>query len=600
MAGRRRGSVLALCAFLACAGAFAADPPAAARDGFRAEGSAYVSTATGKGDSAQAAEASARGAALHGLLSGLGKDGLFAEVFAASPPIGLDFVLIDSSKEGSGYKAVVQLKVDDESIRIVERGPYLAAALGILDKAEASSDEAQARRASASAAEAEADLGAALGQYGMAVDACRSALQLIDPVEDPSVFSSKGKRTAPELKKGLASILADSQAGIERVKKAEDALAADASSAAAGDVAEAALAAAEEAQGLLDEAKPVLSDLSAYGEERLSPLRDRISLQRRKLSDSAAALQRAIASLPKDTAGYAAKGPTFASDKLDFAKRRLATADASLASAYRSVDREIRDPAARRAARARALRWTFLHVPREYLSLRAYLPFKLAAGEGGISSAPLDASLGLEGAFPMGSGGVWVRSQAKLETTDLKPADASGDELALTQSFDLGFGGKSLFFAGYTWDWLRHVDAESFPKKGAVKLGLGGVYEHAASEEKFRRADWLISLSYELPYSMPDFKTWNVVNIGLDAQFRLGNIALLEASVAQRLDELTDASYASLLDWAIGLGLRVPPPFAFGAEYYGALVRPMQADGKLGGIEAFVGGRFRFFVQYSI
>ena len=56
---------------------------------------------------------------------------------------------------------------------------------------------------------------------------------------------------------------------------------------------------------------------------------------------------------------------------------------------------------------------------------------------------------------------------------------------------------------------------------------------------------------------------------------------MLEASVAKRLDEVSDTSYASLLDWAIALGLRLPPPFTFGAEYYGALVQPMLADGKL-------------------
>ena len=70
-------------------------------------------------------------------------------------------------------------------------------------------------------------------------------------------------------------------------------------------------------------------------------------------------------------------------------------------------------------------------------------------------------------------GGVWVRSQVKMQTLDLEPAESSGDELALTQSFDLGLGGKNMFFAGYTWDWLRHVDSESFPKTGAIKLGFG-------------------------------------------------------------------------------------------------------------------------------
>jgi hypothetical protein len=600
-----RLAVIGLAAlFLPSLAAFAEDA-SAVREGFRTEGSAYYSTASGKGQSAQEAEASARSAALHGLIAGLGKDGLFAEVFSASPPIGLNFQLLDSSKDGFGFKAIVQLKVDDESIRIVERGPYLAAALGILDKAEAASDEAEARRQSATAAETEADLGAALGQYGMAVDACRSALQLIDPVEDPSVFSSKGKRTAPELKKGLANVLADSLAGVERVKKAEAALAADASSAAASEVADAAIAKAAEAQALLDEINPALSDLSAYGEEKLAPMRDRLALQRRSLSDTKAALQRARDSLVKDKGpSSTAKGSSYTMDKIDFASRRLATADASLASAFRLVDREIRDPAARRAARAQAIRWAFLHQPREYLSMRAYLPFKIAAGEGGVSGAPFDANLGFEGAFAMGRGGAWVRSQVKMQSTDLEPAEPEGDELALTQSFDLGFWGKTLFFAGYTWDWLRHVDEESFPKTGAIKLGIGGVYEHVASEERFRRADWLASLSYEIPYAMSDFRGWNAFNLGLDGLFRLGDIILLEASISHRLDELpageADKAYAAVLRYSIGVGFRLPPPFTIGAEFFGCSVSPMKADGSLADPEAVEGGRFRFYLQYSI
>jgi hypothetical protein len=574
------------------AAAFPDDAPAS-EEGFRAEGSAYIAVASASAASPQAAEARARSAALHALFSGLGKDGLFAEVFAASPPLGLDFELLESAKEGQLYQAKVQLRVDDESIRIVERGPYLAAALGILDKAEAASDEAEARRAGASAAEAEADLGAALGQYGMAVDSCRSALQLIDPVEDPSVFSTKGKRTAPELKKVLASLLSESSAGIERVKQAEAALAADASSQAASDVADAALKAVEEAQSLLDEVQPILSDLSAYGEDRLSPLRDRISVQRRGLSDSLAALKRAQAAQPKGKTGYAM-------DKLDFASRRLATADVSLGKAYRAVDLEIRDPSARRAERARALRWAFLHEPREYLSVRAFLPFKLAAGEGGLGSNPFEACVSLEGAFSMGAVGAWVRSQARMERLDISPADSSGDEQSFTQSFDFGFWGKTLFFAGYSWDWLRRVDGESLPKYGAIRLGIGGVYAHRASGEEFRRADWLLTLSYDLPYHMPGFNAWNYFNLGAETQFRLGSIVLLEASLERRLHEETGLSYTSVLSWAVGAGLRLPPPFTVGAEYFGDVVQPLGSDGKLGDAEGFEGGRFRFFIQYSI
>jgi hypothetical protein len=176
-----------------------------------------------------------------------------------------------------------------------------------------------------------------------------------------------------------------------------------------------------------------------------------------------------------------------------------------------------------------------------------------------------------------------------------------GDELALTQSFDLGFWGRSLFFAGYSWDWLRRVDGESFPKVGAVRLGLGGVYEHRVAEERFNRADWLIALSYELPHSMEELSLDTIFttnfNLGLESQFRLGSIALLEASIAKRQDQKAEAEYASLLRWAVGLGLRLPAPFTFGIEYFGDVVF---ADGGLGDPSGFEGGRFRFYLGYSI
>jgi hypothetical protein len=572
-----------------------AAPPGGAigAEGFRTEGGIYVSTASGRGSSAQEAQDRARGAALRGLFAGLGKDRLFAEVFTASPPLELSFELVDSSKSNGSYTALVVLKVDDESIRIVERGPYLAAALSILDKAEASSEEAEARKGEAAAAESAADLGAALGLYGMSAEACRAALELVDPLADPSIFSEKGKRTAPELKKGLAAILAEDSAGIERVEKAQAALAADASSAAALEVADAAIAAADASDALLDESAPILGDLGAYDAEKLSPLRDRISTQRSVVADSRAALDRALASLPTGSVDFAA-------DKLDFAKRRLATADASLAAANRRVDREIRDPAARRAARASAVRWAFMHEPREYLSVRAYLPFELATGEGGLESSPFAARVSLEGAFPFGRGGVWVRSVADYARTDLEPDSEEGDEAAFTQSFDFGVWGKGLFFAGYRWDWLRHIDGDSFPKKGRIELGLGGVYEHGSAEDRFHRADWTLALSYELPYEMGDTQFWNLFNAGLDAQFRLGKIALLDASLSKRLDQESGSKYASVLSWAIALGIRLPPPFAFGAEYGGSYAQPLLDTGKLGDAAASEGGHFRFFLQYSL
>jgi hypothetical protein len=567
-------------------------------EGFRTEGTLYVSVARGSGAGAQEAESAARTAALNGLYSGLGLDALFAEVFASSPPAGLSFELLSSVQEGASYKALVELKIDDESVRIVQRGPYLAAATALLDKAEGISNEAESRRAAAAESEVAAELGPALGQYGMAVDGGRSALDLLAPLSDPNVFSSKGKRTAPELKKVIASILSEAEAGIERVKKAEAALATDESTQKLSQAADETVAAADAAEAFLDSESEALDNPSACKSERLSPLRDKLGVERRSLADARESLQRARKELPSGEG-------LFVRDKLEFADRRLSSAEAAVDAAFKSVDREIRDPAAARAARAAALRWIFLHEPREYLSLRAYMPFALGTGEQGFVSSPFDAQAQIEGAFAFGGpSGIWLRSRANYDHTDLRPSGSGGDETALTQSFDLGFWGKGLMFAGYGWDWSRRVDGASYPKTGTVDLGFGGVYPHGRDDERFYRADWLVTLSYELPYETAESQTWQMLNGGLETQFRLGKLALFEAAVSERLDERAEDDYVALLRWRLGLGLRLPAPFALGVEYSGCILWPLLADGNLGEAEKASDssdeGAFRFYLQYSL
>jgi hypothetical protein len=220
-------------------------------------------------------------------------------------------------------------------------------------------------------------------------------------------------------------------------------------------------------------------------------------------------------------------------------------------------------------------------------------------------SSPFEAQAQAEGAFAFGGpSGIWLRSRANYGHTDLRPSGSGGDETALTQSFDLGFWGKGLMFAGYGWDWSRRVDGVSYPKAGTVDLGFGGVYPHGRDDERFYRADWLVTLSYRLPYETTEFQTWQTLNGGLEAQFRLGKIALFEAAVSERLDERAEDDYVALVRWKLGLGLRLPAPFAFGVEYSGCILWPLLADGSLGEEEKASDpsdeGSFRFYLQYSL
>jgi hypothetical protein len=354
-----------------------------------------------------------------------------------------------------------------------------------------------------------------------------------------------------------------------------------------------AMEAADRADALLSDSGELIGDPTASGVERLEPLRDRLALERRSLSDAVADLKRAEAVLPSE--------PGYRDSELEFARRRLATTDEALERAYRSIDREIRDPAARRAARARAYRWVFLHVPTELLSFRAYLPFALEPAESArAETVPFDFAVGAEGAFPIGRGGIWARTRAWSATNDLPVSDGDEEEYSIRQSFDLGFWGRTLFFAGYGWDWYRAANGERLPKPGQVEVGIGGVSRSGGAEDGTRKADWLLALSYEIPYETEDFLLWNALNAGLEAQFRLGNVALLEAAVSQRLHRSSSEGESfSVFRWSLGFGLRLPPPFLWGGEYFGTIAWPLAADGSLGDAVCGRDGAFRFYLGYS-
>jgi hypothetical protein len=96
---------------------------------------------------------------------------------------------------------------------------------------------------------------------------------------------------------------------------------------------------------------------------------------------------------------------------------------------------------------------------------------------------------------------------------------------------------------------------------------------------------------------------WNVVNAGLDAQFRLGTVAVLEASIAHRAhpnpESETGYGFDAVFSWSAAAALRLPPPFTIGAEYCGSLARPIRKNGS-DDSAAVGGGKFRFFLGYSL
>jgi len=573
--------------------------------GFRVEGSSYIAVAKAEASGESEAEEKAKSGAIRTLITGLGKDRLFAEIFVKNPPVGLSFTTLSNEKGlGGDYSAVVSLKVDDESIRILARGAYLSSATSLLDDAEESAAAAEALLPKATEAETAGLLGEALGRYGQVMDRCSAALALIDSVSDATVLSSKGGRGAADLRRSFQALNDTAGKGLARVRQAEKALASDEAAIAVSAVIDSALAEVAKAEALLTENKAVVSDISVYGPERLEPVRDSFAIGKRAMSDARSALDRAQAGLPKEK--------TYIRDKVDFARRRVATVEASLGKAFAIVDREIRDPTARRAERAQAYRWIFLHEPLEYLQLRVWPPFALSlgnvpSGESRFSVTDIfDFRVRAEGAFGE-SGGVWARTS--FQKNDL-PLAAHGTnqpiELSMTQSFDFGFYGKTLWYAGYGWDWIRSVGNEDVDNRNEIRLGFGGVGKRPSGD---RRADWLVGLSYELPLAYQTqsgdaYNTllWNEINLGIDAFFRLGTVAVIEGGIAAR-SRASDSGLLNpdaVLALRAGLGFRLPKPFLWGAEFSLFKAWPIDTEGTVdfstpSGVE-----KLRFFLEYTI
>ena len=56
-----------------------------------------------------------------------------------------------------------------------------------------------------------------------------------------------------------------------------------------------------------------------------------------------------------------------------------------------------------------------------------------------------------------------------------------------------GSGAKAFSSSAISGTGSEQVDGGSYPEIGAAEIGMGGVYEHGPSADRFRRADWLVS-----------------------------------------------------------------------------------------------------------
>lgn len=553
---------------------------------FRADGPDYIAEATGKGESESSAQNDALRLAIEAMMQSLGRDALFTELFLKNPPVTMSWKKLSSEKGVSSWTVRLQLTVDDESIRLLYNTMYVSTVTTLLDDAEKRLADAETLFRSARTAETDGDLGRAMSLYWQARDACDAGLDLVSPIGDAAVFSTQGKKKAPELREVLTTVRSTVVAGYDRIRKAEQGLAAD-------EALSSVIASIDQTDKAISEIEVWSAGIGARAaaiestpKASLQAFSDELGSRYRTLSDARLAIGRMEQTVPKSKEIVLAR--------MDVLRRRIDSQSSYLKSVKADVDREIRDPAMARAKRAQALRWALLHEPTGALSLRLFTPFGLDPEADEITfldTGLFEFGLAMEGVFGRS---LWAATRFSKDDALLSSTTAGvrHKNTGYGQSIDVGVQGRSLLAAGFGWDWLRDVDGTAVDKRSAIRLSIGGL------DEARHRAVWLATLSWELPYEMGGFEAVNIFNLGLDTVLRLGSAAELRGEVSLRPRQSSVwQSWDSSLAWSVSAGVRLPKPFMWGIEYAG------QAASALDGVsteEAVTGSFVRMYLEYSL
>jgi hypothetical protein len=580
---KTRFAILALAAVIAAVSTPAAG--ALPKDAsFKAEGPDYIAEASGKGATEAEAQNDALRSAIGVVMESLGKDTLFTELFLKNPPVTMSWKKLSAQKGPTAWTVRLRLMVDDESLRLLYNVSYVSTVSTLLDGAEARLADAEKLGQSARKAETDGDLGRAMSLYWQARDACDSGLSMLEPLGDAAVFSTSGKKKAPELREVLEAMRGTSVSGYERIKGAERSLAEDQELESVLSSLEAIEKDIADAESWADSLAARAARIEGTPKAELKAWSDELGAKGRALSDSRLALSRIEGNIPKSK--------TILRGRVDVARRRIDSTNDYFEDTKADVDREIRSPAMARAKRSQSLRRAFLHEPGGALSVRLYSPFGLdpaATDFEIVDTGRFEFSLRTEGAFGM-ERGLWVSSLLRKDDAVLTGISAGGDPLkntGYTQSVDVGMHGRGLFGGGVSWDWLRHLDGENVPKRFAVRAFAGGL------DEERELAAWLAAISWEAPYDMADFVLVNYLNVGLESFVRFSKAVELSAGFALRLRQNVGA-YDTSFKYNVGAGVRLPKPFMWGLEFAGSTARPTEGGGSTSS------SYFRLFVEYSL
>lgn len=552
---------------------------------FAVDGPNYIAEAPGKGPTEAEAQNDALRAAIGVIMESLNKDRLFTELFLKNPPVTMSWKKLSSDKGVNAWTVTIHLVVDDESLRMLYNTAYVSTVSTMLDGAENRLADAERLSLEARTAETDGVLGRAMSQYWQARDAADSGLDLLAPIGDAAVFSTFGKKKAPELREVLGAVRATVVSGYDRIRAAEQGLAADealASALAALAGIESDLAAAD---AWVSSSASRAARIEGTPKAELKAFSDELAVRSRRLTDSRLALARVEDTVPRSKEIVAAR--------IDVARRRIDSLAAYFKNTRSAVDLEIRDPALARARRSQNIRWAFFHRPSGALALRMYSPFGLDPSSDDIrfdDTGLIEFSLASEQAFG-DDRGIWIATAVEKADTVLALDAGDGGRAKNTgysQFVDLGFYGRGLWGVGFRWDWLRQVEGQTAEKRMAYRAFLGGV------DPSSRRTSWLVALSWEPPYELGEFEWANSLNVGLDARARLGPVVELDAGLALRPRQSV-SGHDSSLEYSVGTGVRLPKPFLWGLEYSGYVVTPL-------GDEAGerTGTSVRMFLEYSL
>jgi hypothetical protein len=304
-----------------------------------------------------------------------------------------------------------------------------------------------------------------------------------------------------------------------------------------------------------------------------------------------AELERLRAALPQDRDYLRQKADLSLVDAKALSKR-LEKMEAELRLEIKTPRLVLQERAQRRravlAAAGKVARYAFLHKPADLVTVTWDLPLRWDMENPVQATGEADVLVEVDGVFP---GGFWIRGGAGHETvTDAAGAD-TWRSAAWGSSVDIGFGKKTMLGLGVSWDWRREVadlGAGGLPEEAerelALRLDLGGV------DTERRRVSWLLSLGYTLP-TVPAGGIVIPYHLNAHLAFRAKAADVLILRGAVRTKAYQSAAWADgtvfadafsyRLEWSVGLGLRLPPPFILGVSYGGQLTAGLGPQGLL-------------------